>query len=106
MWRAVKPTKRLIVFAIARLLLLLSGVCSFHAFGVVNLGIEQGLPQSSVGDIIQGPQGFMWFATNDGVARYDGSRFKTYQATSENQRPVKRFTQLLVSRDGVLFAMG
>lgn len=106
MWRAVKPTKRLIVFAIARLLLLLSGVCSFHAFGVVNLGIEQGLPQSSVGDIIQGPQGFMWFATNDGVARYDGSRFKTYQATSENQRPVKRFTQLLVSHDGVLFAMG
>lgn len=106
MWRAVKSTKRLIVFAIARLLLLLSGVYSFHTFGVVNLGIEQGLPQSSVGDIIQGPQDFMWFATNDGVARYDGSRFKNYQATSENQRPVKRFTQLLVSRDGVLFAMG
>ncbi len=101
-----KTLKNVLSLVCAGPLLLVYFICLPDAFGVENLGVQQGLPQSSVGDIIQGPQGFMWFATNDGVARYDSSRFKTYHAFSDNQQPVKRFTHLFLSNDGVLFVMG
>lgn len=34
--------------------------------------LEQGLSQSSIISMIQDKQGFMWFATQDGLNRYDG----------------------------------
>ncbi|MBK8520560.1 MAG: histidine kinase [Chitinophagaceae bacterium] len=42
-----------------------------------------GLPSNSVYDIFQDSKGFMWFATDKGLCRYDGSEFITY--TSEGQ---------------------
>ncbi|MCB0566232.1 MAG: hypothetical protein KDD01_17825, partial [Phaeodactylibacter sp.] len=36
------------------------------------LSIEDGLPNPSVIDILQGRQGFMWFGTANGIVRYDG----------------------------------
>lgn len=40
---------------------------------------RQGLPQAFVPAIVQDRQGFIWMATRDGLARYDGSRFKVFQ---------------------------
>lgn len=37
-----------------------------------HLGIEQGLSQSLVFDIHQSKEGYLWFATQDGLNRYDG----------------------------------
>ncbi len=42
-----------------------------------------GLPSNSVYDIFQDSKGFMWFATDKGLCRYDGSEFNTY--TSDGQ---------------------
>ncbi len=39
------------------------------------LSIEDGLPQSSVQAIVNGPQGFLWIGTGDGLARYDVYNF-------------------------------
>jgi signal transduction histidine kinase/ligand-binding sensor domain-containing protein/CheY-like chemotaxis protein len=39
---------------------------------------EQGLSHSAVACILQDHQGFMWFATEDGLSRYDGNAIKTY----------------------------
>ncbi len=39
---------------------------------------EQGLPSSEVYHSIQDSKGYIWFATNMGVCRYDGSNFKTF----------------------------
>ncbi|BDD08420.1 hybrid sensor histidine kinase/response regulator [Fulvitalea axinellae] len=36
----------------------------------------EGLPQNRVYDIVQDANGFMWFATDDGVARFDGFEFR------------------------------
>ena len=43
------------------------------------LSIEQGLSQSSVFAIVQDQKGFMWFATQDGLNRYDGYSFTHFE---------------------------
>ena len=42
------------------------------------LSVENGMSQSSVLSVIQDNQGFMWFATLDGLNKYDGYNFKIY----------------------------
>lgn len=44
-----------------------------------HLSVDDGLPQMSVIDIAKDHRGFMWFATTDGVARYDGYDFVTFR---------------------------
>lgn len=41
-------------------------------------GTEAGLPQNSVNAIVQSRDGYLWLATRDGLARFDGVRFKVY----------------------------
>lgn len=43
------------------------------------LTLEDGLSQGHVHDIIQDRRGFMWFATESGLNRYDGHDFKVYE---------------------------
>ncbi len=40
--------------------------------------VENGLPSSEVYDIIQDSRGYMWFATDRGVSRFDGYRFRNF----------------------------
>ncbi|MCP3963317.1 MAG: response regulator [bacterium] len=40
---------------------------------------SDGLSQSTVVDLLQDRDGFMWFGTQDGLNRYDGSRFTVYR---------------------------
>ncbi len=42
----------------------------------------QGLSQNSVYEIIQDKKGFMWFATQDGLNRFDGYTFKVFRNTN------------------------
>lgn len=39
---------------------------------------EQGLPQNTVSDVVQGHNGYLWLATYGGLARFDGDRFVTF----------------------------
>lgn len=45
---------------------------------------KQGLPQGFVPGIVQDVRGFIWLATRDGLARYDGRGFRVFQP-SETQ---------------------
>ena len=40
--------------------------------------MKTGLPQNTVSDIVQDHQGYLWFATHVGVARYDGYTFEHF----------------------------
>lgn len=40
--------------------------------------VEDGLSQSNINWILQDRLGFIWFATNGGLNRFDGSQFKTF----------------------------
>jgi len=44
-----------------------------------NLNREQGLSSNVVYDITQDHRGFMWFATQDGLNRFDGYKCKVYK---------------------------
>lgn len=49
-----------------------------------SLGVNDGLPHSSVYSITQDKKGFMWFGTPDGICRYDGSTLQGYKYIPEN----------------------
>lgn len=44
-----------------------------------SLQVRDGLPQMSVLDIAQDDDGYMWFATRDGIARWDGVQFDVFK---------------------------
>ena len=44
-----------------------------------NISIEDGLSQATVESILQDSRGYMWFATNDGLNRYNGYNYKVYR---------------------------
>ncbi len=48
------------------------------------LAIADGLSQNSVRNIVEDRQGFMWFATEDGLNRYDGYTFKVFSHDPAN----------------------
>lgn len=44
-----------------------------------HIGLQEGLSHSSVFAINQDKEGYLWFATSDGVNRYDGYNFTVYR---------------------------
>jgi signal transduction histidine kinase/ligand-binding sensor domain-containing protein/CheY-like chemotaxis protein len=44
-----------------------------------NLGVADGLPASSIADLMQDREGYLWLATRDGLARYDGVGFRVFR---------------------------
>jgi ligand-binding sensor domain-containing protein len=43
---------------------------------------DQGLPQVSVESLCQTRDGYLWLATQEGLARFDGSRFQVFNRTT------------------------
>ena len=43
---------------------------------------DNGLPQNSVSSILQSRDGYMWFATQEGIVRFDGLHMKVFDRTN------------------------
>src|SRR5690349_6192251 len=41
---------------------------------------EQGLPQNTVVSVVQTPDGYIWAATQEGLARFDGVQFTIFDS--------------------------
>ena len=54
----------------------------FHDYVRDNWSVENGLPQISVLTITQDSTGYVWLGTQNGIARFDGVRFKVYDRRS------------------------
>jgi diguanylate cyclase (GGDEF)-like protein len=64
---------------------------------------ESGLPQNSVHAIAQDREGFIWLGTEEGLARFDGVRFKVFN-TRNTPGILSDFIQsFAASRDGSLW---
>ncbi|HEY3386733.1 MAG TPA: two-component regulator propeller domain-containing protein, partial [Saprospiraceae bacterium] len=53
-------------------------VAAYGQYKYETLTTSDGLSQGYIYDILQDKDGFMWFATKDGLNRYDGYTFKVY----------------------------
>ena len=49
---------------------------------------EHGLPHNEVRAIVQDQQEFMWIATREGLARYDGVDFKIFKHDPDNPNSI------------------
>ena len=61
---------------------------------------ENGLPQNSIQAITQTPDGYLWIATRDGLARFDGIRFKIFQKSNTPELPTNRLWDLFADDYG------
>jgi len=62
---------------------------------------KNGLPQNSVNDIVQDSQGYLWFATQGGAARFDGYDFEHFN--SLNGLPDDYVNCLLADQSGQIW---
>src|SRR5579859_540532 len=63
----------------------------------------QGLPQNSVSAILQTRDGYIWVGTKQGLARFDGVRFTTFDARDKNQLPESDIKGLVEGDDSSLW---
>jgi signal transduction histidine kinase/ligand-binding sensor domain-containing protein len=54
------------------------------------IGIEHGLSQSTVYSVLQDKTGFLWFATQDGLNRFDGYTFRVYRKEASADAAVRQ----------------
>jgi PAS domain S-box-containing protein len=64
---------------------------------------ESGLPQSSVLAIAQSPDGYLWLGTEEGLLRFDGVRFVTFDKRNTPSLQSDEVDALLVDRRGDLW---
>jgi signal transduction histidine kinase/ligand-binding sensor domain-containing protein len=66
---------------------------------------ENGLPQNIVRGIAQAPDGYLWIATLDGVARFDGVRFTVFNKSNTPEIGSNRFSSMVEGSEGDLWLM-
>lgn len=54
----------------------------------VNLNVQDGLSHNEINDILQDANGFMWFATENGLSRYDGYSFMNFYASPNDSTTI------------------
>jgi ligand-binding sensor domain-containing protein/signal transduction histidine kinase len=64
---------------------------------------ENGLPQNSVHAITQAKDGYVWVATEEGLARFDGIRFTVFDKQNTPELKSNDVRALLEDREGALW---
>ena len=64
---------------------------------------EQGLPQNIVRAVHMGRDGYLWLTTLDGLVRFDGMRFTSFDRSNAEGIASNRFSPLLETADGALW---
>lgn len=65
---------------------------------------EDGLPQNSVHAVLQTADGYVWVATEGGIARFDGVRFLTFGTQNEKSFTSNDTCCLVQTSDGALWS--
>ncbi|NIJ53772.1 hybrid sensor histidine kinase/response regulator transcription factor [Dyadobacter arcticus] len=63
------------------------------------ISIRDGLPQSFVSGFVQDADGFVWIGTLNGVARYDGIRFKVFRNDQNDSATISSNVIISMARD-------
>jgi signal transduction histidine kinase/ligand-binding sensor domain-containing protein len=65
---------------------------------------DNGLPLNSIGAMCQTPEGYLWLATPDGLARFDGIRFTTFDKSNTPGIDGNRYCCMYCPKDGGFWA--
>jgi diguanylate cyclase (GGDEF)-like protein len=95
-----------------RILATTLAVVALPAFGsgpplsVQRYSLEEGLSQQAVNAIVQDDEGFMWFATEDGLNRFDGYEFRQlrHERSDPESLPNGWISSLASTKDGLWIA--
>lgn len=70
-----------------------------------HLTMDDGLSHNDITAIIQDAYGFMWFATRDGLNRYDGNKVKVYKSecSPNNSQGINSIFSLCLAPDSTLW---
>ncbi|MCU0286166.1 MAG: protein kinase [Acidobacteria bacterium] len=84
-----------ILFALmSRLLFSLDPAKEIHEYNYEVFSTDDGLPQSSVLCLIQSADGFLWMATYEGLARFDGVQFQVMDRANTPEMESNRIKTL------------
>lgn len=74
-------------------------------FHFTHLSMDDGLSHNDITSIVQDKDGFMWFATRDGLNRYDGNKVKVYRHKVNGRIPfdVNYILSLCQDQSGTLW---
>ncbi|MCP3667545.1 MAG: hypothetical protein GY696_34475 [Gammaproteobacteria bacterium] len=64
---------------------------------------QEGLPQSTILALIQSKDGFIWLATYEGLARFDGAGFRVFDKSNTPAIKSNRIKALVEDADGTLW---
>jgi len=67
---------------------------------------RDGIPHNTVNAIAQTPDGYLWLATWEGVARFNGHRFRVYERSPETGLPDSGVLSLSLDGQGQLVVAG
>jgi ligand-binding sensor domain-containing protein/signal transduction histidine kinase len=101
------PFRATVCVALALLLRAGAGAAEIQLLSLPQLPIIRtwdtgaGLPQNTVNAIVQTRDGYLWLATDDGLARFDGVHFKTFGR--EQGLPSVDISSLFEDHQGVLW---
>jgi len=75
----------------------------FPQYRIENWSTEQGLPYKTVRSVLQTRDGYIWAATSDGLARFDGVRFTVFNTANSSGLKMNRLDFLAETVDGSLW---
>jgi diguanylate cyclase (GGDEF)-like protein len=78
---------------------------SLTQYGHESWQSEDGLPKGAVWGLLQSRDGYLWVATEGGLARFDGVRFTTFLPSEREAAPGPFYSRLFEDRDGTLWVL-
>src|ERR1700753_2429140 len=88
------PATTFLIFAVSSL---------YGQFRSTQWTTDSGLPQNIIRGIVQSPDGYLWIATLNGVARFDGMRFTTFDRSNSPGITANRFAAMVAGKNGDLW---
>ncbi len=74
-----------------------------HRYALEHWSRDNGLPSTSVQQVLQTADGYLWLGTQDGLVRYDGARFVAFHSRNTPEILNNNVQALAQSRDGALW---
>lgn len=101
----MRPHQKILFLIVFQIYFLIAGCLPiFGEYRFDSWTTDDGLPQNSVREIAQTPDGYLWFTTFDGVVRFDGVKFTTFSKNNTKGIVNNRFSGVYYSaRDEALY---